>query len=130
MDKDRVTSLTDELEDIVDSDIDSERCLKLGKGLSLKVKSQLTDFLKANLDVFTWNHEDMVGIDPNVMLHRLNINPEHKHYVRQKRRPMTAECYAALKEEVDKLLANKFIRKASYPTWVAKPVLVKKKNGK
>ena len=60
--------------------------LKLGKGLFLEVKSQLTDFLKANLDVFAWNHEDMVGIDSNVMLHRLNINPNHKP-IRQKRKP-------------------------------------------
>lgn len=51
------------------SDVDAERCLKLGKGLSLEVKSQLIDFLKAILDVFAWNHEDMVGINPNVMLH-------------------------------------------------------------
>ena len=43
---------------------------------------------------------------------------------------MTAERYAALKEEVDKLLANKFIREAHYPTWVANPILVKKKNEK
>ena len=71
----------------------------------------------------------MMGIDPNVMLHRLNINPDHKP-VRQKRRPMTAERYEALKQEVDKLLANKFIREAHYPTWVANPVLVKKKNEK
>lgn len=40
------------------------------------------------------------------------------------------EWYIALKEEVDKLLANKFIREAHYPTWVANPVLVKKNNGK
>ena len=50
--------------------------------------------------------------------------------IRQKRRPMTAERYAALKEEVDKLLANKFIREARYPTWVANLILVKKKNEK
>jgi len=74
----RVASPTDKLEDIVVKDIDAERCLKLGKGLTLEVKSQLNDFLKENLDVFAWNHEDMVGIDPNVMLHRLNIDPHHK----------------------------------------------------
>ena len=76
------------------------------------MKSQLINFLKTNLDVFSWNHEDMVGIDPNIMLYRLNINPDHKP-IRQKRRPMTAECYTALKEEVDKLLANKFIKETA-----------------
>ena len=70
----------------------------------------------------------MVGITPEVMSHRFNVDPDYKP-VRQKRRPMTPEHYAALKEEVDKLLANKSIRKAHYPTWVANPVLVKKKNG-
>ena len=68
--------------------------------------------------MFSLNHEDVVGIDPNVMLHRLNIDPNHRS-VCQKRRPMTAKRYASLKEEVDKLLANKFIREARYPTWVA-----------
>ncbi|KAL5821184.1 hypothetical protein ACOSQ3_023066 [Xanthoceras sorbifolium] len=36
----------------------------------------------------------------------------------------------ALKEEVDKLLANRFIRESYYPNWLANPVLVKKKNNK
>jgi len=43
---------------------------------------------------------------------------------------MTVEHYVALKEEVDKLLANRFIREAYYPTWVANSILAKKKNGK
>ena len=43
---------------------------------------------------------------------------------------MIVECYATLKEEVDKLLVNKFIREARYPVWVANLILVKKKNGK
>ena len=52
MDSDRAASSTDELEDIMVSDINTKRCLKLGNGLSLEIKSQLTDFLKTNLDVF------------------------------------------------------------------------------
>ena len=44
----------------------------------------------------------MVGIAPEVMSHRLNVDLGYK-LVLQKRRPITPECYAALKEEVDKL---------------------------
>ena len=95
------------------SDINTERCLKLGKGLTPEVKSQLIDFLKVNLDMFVWNPEDMVGINPNVMLNPLNIDPNHKP-IRKKMRHMTAEYYVTLKEEVDKLLANNFIKEASY----------------
>ena len=32
----------------------------------------------ANLDVFAWTHEDMIGIHPDVICHRLNINPDFK----------------------------------------------------
>ena len=34
-----------------------------------------------------------------------------------------------MKEEVDKLIENKFIRDAYYPEWIANPVLVPKPNG-
>ena len=43
---------------------------------------------------------------------------------------MDTECYQALKEEVDKLLSNDFIKESFYPSWLANPVLVKKPNGK
>jgi len=29
-------------------------------------------------DVFAWNYEDMSGLDPQVAMHRLNINPDVK----------------------------------------------------
>ncbi|CAA0841295.1 Unknown protein, partial [Striga hermonthica] len=35
----------------------------------------------------------------------------------------------ALEEEVNKLIDNKFIKEARYPTWVSNPILVKKSNG-
>ncbi|EXB53021.1 Transposon Ty3-I Gag-Pol polyprotein [Morus notabilis] len=42
---------------------------------------------------------------------------------------MNPERYEALKEEVDKLISNGFIREAHYPSWVSNPVLVTKPNG-
>ena len=43
---------------------------------------------------------------------------------------MDTEHYQALKEEVDKLLSNDFIKEYFYPSCLANPVLVKKPNGK
>ena len=102
--------------------------LKLGENLSPELKNGLICVLKANLDVFAWTHEDMVGIHPDVMCHHLNISPDFKP-VRQKRRAMDVERYKALKEEVDKLLDIGFVRESFYPSWLANPVLVKKPNG-
>ena len=35
----------------------------------------LTTFLRENQDVFAWSHEDMLRIDPSVMMHRLRCHP-------------------------------------------------------
>ncbi|KAL5541776.1 hypothetical protein UlMin_009486 [Ulmus minor] len=85
-------------------------------------------FLREHRDVFAWSHEDMPGIDPNVIVHRLNIDPNFKP-VKQKRRTFNAERYMAINTEVDKLLKAGFIEEANYPDWIANVVLVKKANG-
>ena len=40
------------------------------------------------------------------------------------------ERYAAIHNEVDKLLKVGFIREVNYPEWVSNVVMVKKANGK
>ena len=57
--------------------------------------------------MFAWSHSDMVGIDPNIISHVLNIDLKHPN-----------------------IIENKFIRNAYYPTWIANPVLLSKPNGK
>ena len=55
-----------------------ERCTRVGVDLERKIKEDLVQFLKKNIDVFAWNHEDMLGIDPSVITHRLNVCPSFK----------------------------------------------------
>ncbi|KAL5560631.1 hypothetical protein UlMin_036842 [Ulmus minor] len=88
----------------------------------------LITFLREHRDVFAWSHKDMPGIDPGVIVHRLNIDPNFKP-VKQKQRTFNAERYMAINTEVDKLLKAKFIQEANYPNWRANVVLVKKANG-
>ncbi|CAA0820464.1 Unknown protein, partial [Striga hermonthica] len=73
-------------------------------------------------------HEDMKGIDPGVASHKLNLDRTVRPVV-QKRRKLGPDRQKALEEEVKKLVDNKFIKEAKYPTWVSNPVLVKKSNG-
>ncbi|XP_074356686.1 uncharacterized protein LOC141696444 [Apium graveolens] len=108
---------------------DPSKVLRIGSKLVPRLKEGLSKFLLGNLDVFAWNHSDMVGIDPEVMCHHLNIDPEHKG-VRQKRRFVSGESAVALAEEVDRLLDVGLIRESFYPDWLANPVLVRKPNGK
>ena len=94
-----------------------------------KTKQDLVQFLKKSIDVFAWSHEDMPGIDPNVISHRLNVCPSTK-LVRQKKRVFAPEREIAIKEEVQKLTGANFIREVYYPNWLANVVMVKKANGK
>ncbi|KAL2474671.1 Uncharacterized protein Adt_35407 [Abeliophyllum distichum] len=105
-----------------------EKFLHIRKELNELMKSQLTTFLKSNVDIFTWEHSDIEGIDPKVACHRLNTSLDVK-LKQQRRRPLNPERYKALAKEVDKLLKCSFIRESLYPLWVANPVLVKKSNG-
>ena len=43
-----------------------------------KTKHDLVGFLKRSTDVFIWSHEDMSGIDPSVITHRLNVSLFYK----------------------------------------------------
>ncbi|KAI5342892.1 hypothetical protein L3X38_010768 [Prunus dulcis] len=67
----------------------------------------------------------MPGISPNVISHRLSVNPAVRP-VRQKRRAYDPERYEAMKAEVDRLSSIRFIREVDYPTWLANVVMVRK----
>ena len=78
------------------------------------IRQALAAFLKMNQDVFAWSHEDMPGIDPSVIVHRLNVNPASSP-IRQKKRVFAQKRDKAIAEEVRKLLEASFIREVYYP---------------
>ncbi|KAI5333905.1 hypothetical protein L3X38_024037 [Prunus dulcis] len=67
----------------------------------------------------------MPGISPDIISHRLSVNPAVRP-VRQKRRAYDPERYEAMKAEVDRLSSIRFIREVDYPTWLANVVMVRK----
>ena len=71
----------------------------------------------------------MLGIDPSVIVNRLNMNPASSP-IRQKKRVFAQERDTIIVEEVRKLLEADFIREVYYPDWLANVVMVKKANGK
>ena len=40
---------------------------RIGMTLSPEMRTRLIEFLKENLDVFAWSHEDMPGISPRII---------------------------------------------------------------
>ncbi|XP_021827603.1 uncharacterized protein LOC110768210 [Prunus avium] len=60
----------EELEKVAVYPDQPERFLQIGTKMTTVIREPLVKFLKANLDVFAWTHEDMTGINPEIITHR------------------------------------------------------------
>jgi hypothetical protein len=79
------------VEDLKEFEIgDSRKKVHIGSQLPQLMKEDLVAFLRRNGDVFAWSHEDMSGIDPSVIVHKLNVDPNHR-LVKQRIRTFAAE---------------------------------------
>ena len=83
-----VAEPVEELEEIILDDSRPKRMTRMGTLASSPVRQELMAFLKDNQDVFAWSHEDMPGIDPKIMVHKLNVSPTFSP-IRQKIRVFT-----------------------------------------
>ena len=59
-------------------DEEPSKTTRIGMTLSSKMRIRLVQFLKENLDIFAWGHEDMPDISTEVIQHRLNMEPKKK----------------------------------------------------
>ena len=57
---------------------EENKTTRIGTMLSPEMRTRLVQFLKENLDVFAWSHEDMPGISLEVIQHKLNMDSERK----------------------------------------------------
>ena len=115
------------MDDVPLTEGDQTRHLKIGSKLTEGLGRRMLDFLRSNSDCFTWSHVDMPGIDPEIIIHKLQMDPLHQP-VRQKRRKFAPERDAIINDKVKSLLGAGFICEVQYPEWLANVVVVKKKN--
>ena len=52
--------------------------LKVGSKLTEGLKRRLIDFLRSNSDCFACFHANMPGIDPEIIMHKLQVDPEKR----------------------------------------------------
>ena len=88
----------EDLQEVRLEEEDPTRVVKVGINLETTIKEALIAFLRKNQDVFAWSHKDMVGIDPNISCHHLNID-SHFSPVQQKRRLLDKERSRASREK-------------------------------
>ena len=80
-------------------------------------------FLIQNVDVFAWSPYEVPGVDPEFIVHKLNVDPSFPPK-KQKPRRSANEHVEAMRSEVWRLRETFFLE------WLANTVVVKKKNGK
>ena len=88
--EEKTLEIVEKLEMIVVVEGSPAKTTQVGTDISPRTREGIINFLKDNLDVFSWSHEDMPGIIASLIQHRLNVDPEKKP-VQQRRRVFAPE---------------------------------------
>nr|XP_023920606.1 uncharacterized protein LOC112032105 [Quercus suber] len=102
---------------------------KIEAQLPLLEKEELIEFLRKNVDVFTWSAYETPRVDPSFMYHHLNVNPS----VTPKKQPpqrSSKDYFDTVRDKVMKLKQAGAIKEVFYPEWLANTVVAKKKSDK
>ena len=77
--KDAQVVAEEELEEVdLGSGSQQPRPISISASLTEKEKSELILLLKEFKDVFAWDYIEMPGLDPGLVAHTLNVDPETK----------------------------------------------------
>ncbi|KAL0404365.1 UNVERIFIED_CONTAM: Retrovirus-related Pol polyprotein from transposon gypsy [Sesamum radiatum] len=102
---------------------------RIGSQINPDLETLTIDFLRKNSDMFVWSPSDFQGIDPEVIVRRLNVDPQSRS-VKQKKRAFGAERNKIIEEEVSKLLKACYISEIQYTDWLSNVVVLPKASGK
>ncbi|KAL0444997.1 UNVERIFIED_CONTAM: Pro-Pol polyprotein [Sesamum latifolium] len=108
---------------------DPDKTTRIGSHLGEEAKKEITLCLQRNADIFAWTPQDLEGIDPQVITHHLNIDPNSKP-IKQKKRHFGPEKDKIIQAEVNKLMAAGHIEEIQFSEWLSNVVLVPKPGGK
>lgn len=97
--------------------------------LTISKKEDTLALIKEYIDVFARNYEDILGLDPEVAVHQLNIKAGAKP-VKQQQRLFRPELMKVIEVEVKKLVDSAFIHEEQQSNWVANIIPILKKNNK
>ena len=89
-------------------------------------KGELVEFLKKDVDVFTWNAYKASRVNPIFICHHLNVNLSITPKKQPPRRSYKGHSNA-VKDKVAKLKQARAIKEVFYPEWLDNTVVVKKK---
>jgi hypothetical protein len=108
---------------------ENKKEVKVGTTLKASIKERLIKLLHEYVDVFAWSYQDMPGLDTDIVVHKLPLQPDCPP-VKQKLRRARPDMALKICDEVKRQFDAGFLAVAKYPQWVANIVPVPKKDGK
>ena len=69
-----IAELIEELKEVNLDSSRPKRMTRIGTLASWLVRQALSAFPRDHQDVFAWSHEDMLGINPSIIVHKLNVS--------------------------------------------------------
>jgi hypothetical protein len=105
------------------------KMVKINAQLETGKVLELEQLLKDFKDVFAWTYKDLKGIPPKLAQHKIELDTTIPltHQTRYKLNPNYATI---IKQNINKLLATRFIQFVKEVKWLSPIVVVPKKNGK
>ena len=76
---------TVEIEEIPLDDNRPDRVVRVGHSLAPTVKEAIVTLLRQYQDVFAFEPSEMPGIAPEIMQHKLNVDPSHRPVIQKRR---------------------------------------------
>ena len=108
---------------------DDDRSFLIGASVKDEERVEMLLFLVQNVDVFAWSSYEVPEVDPEFIVHKLNVDPLYPPKKRKPRRS-AKEHVDAVRQEVKRLKEAMAIKEIFFLKWLANTVVVKKKNGK
>ena len=88
--------------------------VKVGTGMTTPIRDELVVLLRNYQDIFAWSYQDMHGLNPDIVQHRLPLKPECSP-IKQKLRRMKPEMSLQIKEEEEKAVQRWLLGSGSIP---------------
>ncbi|KAL0404132.1 UNVERIFIED_CONTAM: hypothetical protein Sradi_2054000 [Sesamum radiatum] len=109
-------------------DRDPNKTIWIGTKLTEDAEKEISTFLRKNVDISLWGLSDFIGINPDVSVHRLYVDPTNRP-TKQKKRSFGSERYRIIKQEVSKLLEAGYVAEDQYTILLSNVVVVPKGGG-
>ena len=108
---------------------DNDKSFLIRASLKDKERVEMLLFLVQNVDVFAWSPYEVPKVDPEFIVHKLNVDPLYP-LKNQKPRRLAKKHVDAIRQEVKRLKEAEVIKEIFFPEWLMNTVVVKKRNDK